>query len=209
MEYNHRVWVAEDSSLHKSAVTVLHLVKYYTKRAALTLSQKIFEKCFSKWFHVWNANTVQVRHRFCSVNCKFLSNTGFYLFFIFTRVCLFHTVTVDADLTGVHTTVWLTVWSVHLLKRGFSLGYSASIWWQNKMCFWVQLSSLSCTHDFFFGLPDTIKPLLFVEGVIGLQWMRLALRSMFEADSKEVSDWKKQYIEKCWMIWLNGCCNRI
>lgn len=105
MEYNHRVRVAEDSSLHKSAVTVLHLDKYYTRRAALTLSQKIFEKCFSKWFHVWNANTVQVRHKFCSMNCKFLSNIGFYLFFIFTRVCLFHTVTVDADLTGVHTTV--------------------------------------------------------------------------------------------------------
>lgn len=141
------------------------------------------------------------------MNCKFLSNIRFYLLFIFTRVCLFHTFTVDADLTGVHTTVWLTVWLVHLLECGFSLGYSASIWWQKKVCFRVQHTSFSCTRNFFFGLADTVKPLLFVEGVIGLEWVSLALRSIFEADSKEVFDWKKQYIPKRWMLWLNGFYN--
>lgn len=138
----------------------------------------------------------------------FLSNIGFYLLFMFTWVRLLHTVTVDADLTGVHTAVWLTVRLVHSLYHSFSLGYSVSTWWQKEMHFRVQNASFACTCSFLFGLADAIKPLLLVEGIIGLEWVSLALRSIFEADSKEVFDWKKQYIPKHWMLWLNRFYNQ-
>lgn len=64
------------------------------------------KKCFSKPFRVWNANTVQVRHRATFRKYVLLSDIAFNVPAVPTgRVCLFHVLAVEADLTCVHTTV--------------------------------------------------------------------------------------------------------
>lgn len=140
------------------------------------------------------------------MNSKFLSDVGFYLLLAVTRVRLLHALAVGTELAGVHAAVWLTVWLLHLLQGSLSLGHSASMGWHKEMCF--QPASPARTRSLLLGLPDTVQPLLLVEGVIGLESVSLALGSIFEADSKEVFDWKKQYISNPWMLWLNGFYNQ-
>lgn len=161
---------------------------YEHKEAALTPSQKISPKCFSKWFCVWNANTAQVRDRFSSTTVEFLSNVGFYLFLISTRVCLLHALAVGADLAGVHAPVGLAVRVLHLLQRRFCGRSSAAVCRQKKRRFHARRASRARTQSLLFGLADTVEPLLFAEGVIGLEGVRLALRPVLEADSEEVFD---------------------
>ena len=119
-EKQYRVTVATDSSWHKLAVTVLETKEYRQKKLGQH-SHKSVKKCFSKPFHMWNANTVQVRHRATSRKHTLLSDVAFNMPAVPTgRLCLFHVLTVEADLTHVHATIRFTVWLVHLLKFCFS-----------------------------------------------------------------------------------------
>lgn len=104
-----------------------------------------------------------------------MSNIGFYLLLAVPGVRLLHALAVGAELAGVHAAVRLTVRLLHAL-RGLCPGAPG------------EPRPRRARRQLLLGLPDAVQPLLLVEGVIGLERVRLALGSIFEADSKEVFD---------------------
>lgn len=121
-EIQHRITVATDSSLHRQIGSYSTRDKGTDTRDGVNMVTKVLKSAFPNCSMCGMQTLYRIRHRATSRKYMLLSDAAFHVPAVPTgRVCLFHVLTVEADLTCVHTTVWFTVWLVHLLKFCFSL----------------------------------------------------------------------------------------
>lgn len=105
-EIQHRITVATDSSLHRQIGSYSTRDKGTDTRDGVNMVTKVLKSAFPNCSMCGMQTLYRIRHRATSRKYMLLSDAAFHVPAVPTgRVCLFHVLTVEADLTCVHTTV--------------------------------------------------------------------------------------------------------